>query len=89
MVEKYNEKVAGNPLVELVHVSFDQDEDAAAGWAAQEGFGWPTVMRDKIERSGLSEYAPRGSPHYLLVDGEGKKLAEGNGPVFAKLDELK
>ena len=88
-MEKYNDKVATNPAVEMIHVSLDSDEKAAEAWAAKENFPWPTVMRDKLERSGLSEYAPRAVPTYLLVDGDGNRIAEGNGPVFAKVDELK
>ncbi|NNC90314.1 MAG: hypothetical protein HKN82_17815 [Akkermansiaceae bacterium] len=88
-MEKYKSKVADEPAVEMIHVSLDRDDSVAESWAASVGMPWPTVMRDKLERSGLSEYSPRGIPHYLLVDAAGNKLAEGSAAVFAKVDELK
>ena len=63
----------------MVHVSLDNDEKAATDWAAKHSFPWPTIMNSKIERSGLSEFLPRGVPNYKLIDGDGNVVAEGQG----------
>lgn len=76
-------------MVEMVHVSLDQDEDAAESWAAKESFPWPTVMMSKMKRSGLDGYAPRGVPNYKLISKDGEVVAEGKGAVFQKIAELK
>ena len=88
-METYKDRVADDPNVELVHISLDDDQGDAERWASSVAMPWPTVLRDKLERSGLSEYSPRGIPHYLLVDAQGNRVAEGHTAVFEKLDELK
>ena len=88
-MKQYNDQVADNPNVEMIHVSLDNDEKAAESWAAKEGFPWPTVMRAKVERSGLDAYMPQGIPNYKLIDKDGKVVAEGKGAVFAKIAGLK
>ena len=89
-MEKYNTTIAGNDNVELIHLSADQSEDKAAEWAANEKFPWPTILADKIGRSGLDQFKPPGYPTYMLVDKDGKKLAQAHGsaPIFAKLKEV-
>ena len=75
-MEKYNEMVAENPKVEMIHISRDREEDAAENWAAAEGFPWLTILPDDTERSGLMEYRTRNSvPFYTMVDASGKELA--------------
>ncbi len=88
-MKQYNEEIATNPAVEMIHASLDRDKKAAESWAAKEGFPWPTVMMDKIKESGLEEYMPRGVPNYKLLSKDGKIVAEGKGEVFAKVAELK
>lgn len=87
---KYNKIIAGNDKLELIHVSADQTEKAAEKWAAKEKFPWPTVMADKLRRSGLDRYEIRGYPTYILIDKDGKKLAEAHSsaPIFKKIAEL-
>ena len=84
----YNEKIAPNPKVELIHVSADSDKKSAEEWAKKEKFPWPTVLPEDAKRSGLDKFAGGGVPHYVLIDKEGKQLAEGQGQVLAKVQEL-
>lgn len=90
-MKQYNEQVADNPTVEMIHVSLDNDEDAAEAWAAKEGFPWPTVMRGKVDRAGFDTYLEGGIgiPNYKLVDKDGKVIVEGKAAVFQKVAELK
>ena len=88
-MKQCKEDVADNPIVELIHVSLDQDEKAAEAWAAKESFPWPTVMMGKMKKSGLEAYSPRGIPNYKLIDKDGNVVAEGKGAVFQKVKELK
>ena len=89
LVKQYEENVADNPIVELIHVSLDRDEKAAEAWAAKESFPWPTVTMANMKQSGLEAYSPRGIPNYKLIDKDGKVVAEGKGAVFQKVKELK
>ena len=84
----YNEKIATNPKVELIHVSRDQDKESAEEWAKKEKFPWPTVLPDNFERCGLSAFAGNGVPHYVLLDKDGNKLAEGLQAALAKAEGL-
>lgn len=84
----YNEKIATNPKVELIHVSADTDKKDAEEWAKKEKFPWPTVLPDDVKRSGLDKYAGSGVPHYVLIDKDGKQIAEGQGEVLGKVQEL-
>jgi hypothetical protein len=89
-VEKYNEKVAENPKVEMIHISRDREKDAAQDWAAAEGFPWLTILPDDAERSGLLEYRTKSVvPFYALVDANGEELATGSSAIFNKIAELK
>jgi|TARA_B100001105_G_scaffold247965_1_gene233185 hypothetical protein len=88
LVKQYKEEVADHPSVEMIHVSLDDDKKAAESWAAKEGFPWPTVMKDNLERSGLGDYLPRGIPNYKLISMDGEIVAEGKGAVFQKVAEL-
>lgn len=91
-MEKYNDTIAGNAEIEMIHISLDSDEDSAEEWAAKEGFPWPTVMPDKVERSGLRTYkTTNGVPEYHLVDAEGNTVVAGTHDgtaAFSKIKEL-
>ncbi len=91
-MEKYNDKIKDLGKVAFIHISLDNDEDAAEEWAAKEGFPWLTVPNDKMERSGLDAYkTTNGVPEYHLIDGEGNTIVEGSpGPTasFAKIAEI-
>jgi len=88
-VEKYNEVIAKNPKVTMIHISQDRDEDAAETWAAAHGFPWLTVLPKDVPRSDLSDYRTRNSvPHYSLRDKDGKEIANGSSAIFSKLAEM-
>jgi thiol-disulfide isomerase/thioredoxin len=88
-VEQYKSKIAGNPKVELIHISQDQSEENAEEWAAKEGFPWLTVVPKDVERSKLLEFkTARSVPHYVMVDRDGNVLANSSAEIFQKIDEL-
>lgn len=87
-METYTSKIASNDKVELIMASFDRDSNAALAWAKKHTFPWPTVMIKDQNKAGIGKYAGRGVPHYVLIDKEGKKLAENKAECFAKLAEL-
>ena len=84
----YNSKIAGNDKVELIMASGDQDPKAALKWANQHNFPWPTVMSKDIQKAGLSKYKFGFVPHYVLIDKDGKKIAEGKEASLRKAAEL-
>ena len=89
-MEKYNENVAENPKVEMIHISRDREKDAAQDWAAAEGFPWLTILPDDTARSGLMEYRTRNSvPFYTMVDADGNEVANGSAAIFSKIAGLK
>lgn len=91
-MEKYKKHIEGTSNIEFVHVSLDQEEDAAEEWAVKEQFPWLTVMPDKVERSTLNAYRTTNSvPEYHLVDGDGNTIVAGSpsgAEAFTKIDEL-
>lgn len=77
---KYNDKIAENDKVEMIHISRDRDENAAEAWAAKEKFPWRTVLPDDAQRTGLNDYRTANYvPFYVLVDKDGKPLGTGPG----------
>ncbi|MBK1833722.1 hypothetical protein JIN78_06575 [Roseibacillus ishigakijimensis] len=88
-MEKYKKEIADLANVEMIHVSLDQDDDAAEEWAEKESFPWLTVLPDKVDRSTMRDYKTTNAvPEYHLVDGEGNSLAKGQAAAFAKIAEL-
>jgi hypothetical protein len=91
-VEKYKKHIADNPDVEMVHVSLDKSEDPAEEWAAKEGFPWPTILPDKVDRSEMRDYKTTGFvPEYHLIDADGKTVVAGasnSAGAFAKIAEM-
>lgn len=87
-METYKNKIAGNDKLELIMASGDQDAKAALAWAKQHSFPWPTVLMKKIQRAGLAKYRSGFVPHYVLIDKDGRKLAEGKAACLSKAAEL-
>lgn len=88
-MEKYQEVVAENPKVAMIHISRDQNDGAAEEWATEEQFPWLTVLPDDAERSGLLEYRTRNVvPFYTMVDADGNEVASGSSAVFRKAAEF-
>ena len=87
-MDTYNSKIASNDKVELIMASGDQDPKAALGWAKKHTFPWPTVLMKEIQKAGLAKYRSGFVPHYVLIDKDGKKLAEGKEASLKKAAEL-
>lgn len=89
-MKSYNDDIASNEKVELIHISRDSDDKAAEGWAEENKFPWPTLMKDDAERSELlMSFYGGGVPTYVMIDREGNKVASGKGAIWAKLKDLK
>ncbi len=77
MVETYKEMAAAG-LVELILVSFDRSEDDARWFVEHYGATFPCIARASGDK--LPGYtSPRGIPHAIFVDAEGKLINEGHG----------
>lgn len=87
-MEKYNADIATNDNVEFIHFSLDRSDKAALTWAKKEKFPWAHILPAKHKASGLEKYAKNYVPYYMLIDKEGKILAEGSQAVFAKVKSL-
>lgn len=87
-VKKYQSKVSSNPKVELIHVSSDRSEGAAAKWAKQHGFSWPTLLPSEAKQVRYAQGA-KGVPRAVLYDAAGNKLADVHAArlssLFAKI----
>ncbi len=92
-MKTYNEDIASNPNVELIHISRDSDEDAATSWAKKENMPWPTILKEDSDSKQLvMPYFPDGRmgvPSYVLVDQTGKEVARGKAAALAKMKDLK
>ena len=88
MVESYNEKIAGNEQVELIHFSYDESDADALKWAKKEKLPWPTVLKDKQEATDLEKFAGDFVPEYLLISKDGKVVAKGKDECFAEIAKL-
>lgn len=89
LVEKYNQHIASNPLVEMIHVSMDSDIESATKWAAQESFPWLTVLPEAQEDGLMSLNPDKGAPEYLLMSAEGEIVLKATSDeIFAKIKEL-
>lgn len=72
----------------MIHVSLDQNLEAAAEWAASEKFPWLTVLPDDVDASGLNRFKNGNFvPDYSLVRADGKKIGSGVG-IFDKASKL-
>ena len=91
-MEYYKKEIATNDNVELIWASADQSEDAMETWATKEKFPWPTVKFKSARKiDPINDARPRGVPGYVLMDAEGKVLAQSAGssqPVKSKIKEL-
>ena len=87
-MDTYNSKIADNDKVELIMASGDRTAEAALNWAKKHTFPWPTVMSSNVQKAGLAKYRSGFVPHYVLIDKDGKKLAEGKEASLRKAAEL-
>ena len=87
-MESYNEKIAGNDKVELIHFTYDESDEEALKWAKKEKFPWPTILKDKQKATDLEKFAGNFVPEYLLVSKDGEVVVKGKDECFAKIAEL-
>jgi|TARA_B110000908_G_scaffold74107_1_gene89316 hypothetical protein len=87
-VKSYNSDIATNDKVEFIHYSLDRTDAAALKWAKKESFPWAHILPAKHAVSGLAKYAKNFVPYYMLIDKDGKILAEGSRAIFAKIKTL-
>ena len=87
-MESYKKHIADNPKVAMVHISLDEQESAAAKWAAKEGFPWLTILLPKVKESGFEELTSGLVPDYLLLSADGTVLAKGKEDCFKKIASL-
>ncbi|YCM46473.1 hypothetical protein V2O64_10630 [Verrucomicrobiaceae bacterium 227] len=84
-MESYHARIAGNPAVELIHVSQDHDVGQAEKWAREARFPWPTLIQKEIPAE-ITKYSPKGSvPDYVLVNAAGEVVANGKEAAFEKI----
>ena len=92
-METYKKDIASNPNAELIHMSRDRSEDAAAAWAKKESLPWPTLLAEDTDVDTLIRpYFPDGRmgvPTYILVDQTGKEVARGKAAAMAKIKAAK
>ena len=86
-MKSYNDKIATNPLVDLVLVSRDDSKSDALKWSKQVKFPWPQIMKTDMSKF-LQKHAGNGVPNYVLMDQSGTILARGKAASFAKIAEL-
>jgi len=87
-VKSYQSEIAPKENVEFIHFSLDRADAAALAWAKKESFPWAHILPAKHGASGLQKYAKNFVPYYMLIDKEGKILAEGSQAVFSKVKSL-
>lgn len=87
MVKTYNDKIGTNPAVEMIHLSRDDDKGDALNWAKKEKFPWPTIMQDDTS-SFFSKHFGGAVPTFVLIDCDGKVLANDERTIFENLGNL-
>lgn len=87
-MKSYQSEIAPKKNVEFILFSKDRNDAAALGWAKKENFPWAHILPKQHNRSGLKKYAKSYVPYYMLIDKDGKILAEGKRAVLAKVKEL-
>ena len=74
----------------MIHVSLDQESDAALTWAKSFKQPWPIMLQEDTDEDALvTPYNVRGVPTYILVDRNGKEIVRGKAAALAaaKKDE--
>lgn len=87
-MKSYTKEIAPRENVEFILFSKDRSDAAALSWAKKEKFPWAHILPKQHQASGLKKYAKSYVPYYMLIDKEGKILAEGQSAVFAKVKKL-
>ena len=87
-METYNKDLKDSEKVELIHVSYDREDDAAEQWAKKEKMTWLTVLGSDRKASKMSQFSASDYvPEYRLLDASGREVATGKEAI-AKAAEL-
>ena len=83
MVEKYEASVPENSTIAMIHISLDQDDEAANQWASEENFPWLTLLPGDRQRSDLMQYKTTNSvPEAIVYRANGELFAKGTKAAF-------
>lgn len=89
MAASYKEELEGNGIVELVHISRDDSESSMEGFYGLADPSFPAVKFSRLDSLKIATKLYEGGvPQYVLVDGDGKKLADGWNASLAKAKQL-
>lgn len=91
-MEFYDDKIRANAEIELIHVSLDLDDEAAAGWAKKAKLPWPTILYSDHDKEVFTTPFFDGDPEapsYILVDTTGKVITKDKTHALAKINMLK
>ena len=84
IVKEY-EKISKNPDLELILVSDDHNKSAAEKWAKETQISFPTVLPGKgVDIKVLKLRTNKGIPSLMIVDAEGKVVAEHHPGILMK-----
>lgn len=88
-MEYYNESIASNKEVEVIHYNLDQSEKAMDNFMVDFEFPWPAIAYSKRERVKIAnEVKENFVPCYVLVDAQGEVVAKGMSAAKKKIAEL-
>ena len=75
IAKTYAETLKGDPDIELIHFSRDQDDEKALAWAKEHDVKFPVV---KPKGGNPLDLHSRGIPHLFIVKANGVLLEEGH-----------
>lgn len=87
-MEFYNENLAKAKNIDIIYCNRDRSEDAMVDFMVEFKMNWPALdFDDKDDVEEIISLYGNAVPSYVLVDAEGKKIAEG-AQAKAKAKEL-
>lgn len=75
IAKTYAEKLKADPDIELIHFSWDQNDEKAMSWAKEHDVKFPVVAPDGGNPLNLD---PNGIPHLYILKADGTLLEEGH-----------
>ena len=83
IAKTYAEKLKDDPNIELIHFSWDQNDEKALAWAKEHDVKFPVV---KPNGGNPLDLHTRGIPHLFIVKADGTLMEEGH-PMKLFTDE--